>query len=101
MGIGNADRRKNRGFECLHGLRLGVVRVVAAEQVQQPVHDEMLQMGLQGDAARAGLPMEGLRRQQNVAEVALVADTDTGAGRPLIGKRQDVGCAGPAAIGEN
>ena len=65
--------RENFAFQTLHSLRFSVAFVVMAEEMQEPVHDEVLNVMERWDAALPRFPADGLGRQHKVSQVSIAS----------------------------
>ena len=70
VGIGNPDRRQNFGLERFHRHCFPLVFVIEADEMQDAVHDEMLQMMRRGQPEFVGLADNGFSREYDVTEEA-------------------------------
>src|SRR5262245_3591597 len=70
VGIGHPERRQDLGLEPFHGLGLDLRVVVEPQEVQEAMNDEMLKVVKRGNALLRRLPLQGLHRQHDIAEVA-------------------------------
>src|SRR5262245_14672477 len=96
VGVGNPDACQDRRLQALHLLGSGTGFMVVAKQVEQAVHDEMLEMMRRLDRLLLGFAQDGLCREDDVPQIG----TGRGwpAGRPLKWKGKDVGSSILAAI---
>src|SRR5262245_32182636 len=90
VGVFESEARQNFRFQPLHFGGFRIADVVVAKQVQEPVHDQVLDMLDRLELALGGFAGHGLRGQHDVAEVAIVLPVGGGAWPER--KRQHVGC---------
>src|SRR5204863_5370572 len=95
VGIGDADRRKDIDLQELHRLSFAVRVVIVAQEMQQAVNDEMLDMLLALDPALVRLQLHRLGCQHHVAQVGAFLGRS---GRSLEREREHVGSRVLAAI---
>lgn len=96
VGIGYSQTGQDANLECLHLVRVGIVFMIEAEQMQKAVNDEMFEMGGGFEALIARFRQHGFAREDDIAQ----AGRPIVPGRPAVrrGKRQDVGRLVLAAI---
>ncbi len=98
VGVGDAEPPQNFGLDSFHVFGFCVLDVIEAQEMQEAVDDEMLEMMARRDGHVGGLARDRLAGEDDVAEVALgvrIARADGG----LEGEGQDVGRGILAAIG--
>src|SRR6202050_2884283 len=89
--IGNAEFGQDLRFQCFHGLGVGVVFMIVADQMQETMHRQMAEMMVERLLLVVGFLADRLIGDRDVAEHAWWVAGTSGAGRRQRRERQHVG----------